>query len=31
VCASYTLYREGGFAGIRFAAFDVDALPPLAG
>ena len=31
VCASYTLYREGGFAGIRFAAFDVGALPPLEG
>ena len=31
VCASYTLYREGGFAGIRFAVFDAGALPGVEG
>lgn len=32
VCVSYTLYGDapGGFAGIRFAAFDVSLLAPLA-
>jgi hypothetical protein len=28
VCVSYTLYKKGGFAGIRFAVFEAGLLPP---